>query len=46
MKSVLRIFFSARGSNPWVVLACLIVASLCEGVGLATLVPLLGAASG
>jgi ATP-binding cassette, subfamily C, bacterial len=46
VKSVLRIFFSARGSNPWVVLACLIVASLCEGVGLATLVPLLGAASG
>jgi ATP-binding cassette, subfamily C, bacterial len=46
VKSVLRIFFAARGSNPWVVLACLIVASLCEGVGLATLVPLLGAASG
>ena len=46
MRSVLRIFFSARGSNPWVVLACLIVASLCEGIGFATLVPLLGAASG
>jgi len=44
--SVLRIFFTARGSNPWVVLACLIVASLCEGLGFATLVPLLGAASG
>jgi ATP-binding cassette subfamily C protein len=46
VKSVLRIFFSARGSDPWAVLACLIVASLCEGVGLATLVPLLGAPSG
>ncbi len=46
VKSVLRIFFSARGTNPWVVLACLIVASLCEGIGFATLVPLLGAASG
>jgi ATP-binding cassette subfamily C protein len=44
--SVLRIFFTARGSNPWVVLACLIIASLCEGIGFATLVPLLGAASG
>jgi ATP-binding cassette, subfamily C, bacterial len=44
--SVLRIFFSARGTNPWVVLACLIIASLCEGIGFATLVPLLGAASG
>ena len=46
MKSVLRIFFSARGTNPWVVLVCLIIASLCEGIGFATLVPLLGAATG
>ena len=46
VKSVLRIFFSARGTNPWLVLACLIIASLCEGFGFATLVPLLGAASG
>jgi ATP-binding cassette, subfamily C, bacterial len=46
VKSVLRIFFSARGTNPWVVLVCLLVASLCEGFGVATLVPLLGAASG
>ncbi|MFL5332749.1 MAG: ABC transporter ATP-binding protein [Geminicoccaceae bacterium] len=46
MKSVLRIFFHARGTNPWVVLICLIVASLCEGFGVATLVPLLGAATG
>ena len=34
LKSVLRIFFNARGTNPWVVLTCLIVASLCEGFGL------------
>ena len=46
MKSVLRIFFHAPGANPWVVLACLVVASICEGVGLASLVPLLAAASG
>jgi ATP-binding cassette subfamily C protein len=44
--SILKIFFTARGANPWVVLACLILASLCEGVGLATLVPILGAATG
>ena len=44
MISVLRIFFTARGANPWVVLVCLVVASLCEGFGFATLVPLLGAA--
>ena len=46
LKSVLRIFFSARGANPWVVLCCLIAASLCEGFGFATLVPVLGAAAG
>ena len=46
MWSVLRIFFRARGTNPWVVLGCLIVASICEGIGLASLVPLLAAASG
>ncbi|MGD9507797.1 MAG: ABC transporter ATP-binding protein [Geminicoccaceae bacterium] len=46
MISVLRIFFTARGANPWVVLVCLVVASLCEGFGFATLVPLLGAATG
>jgi len=46
VKSVLRIFFHAPGANPWVVLACLVVASICEGVGLASLVPLLAAASG
>ncbi|MFZ1425278.1 MAG: ABC transporter ATP-binding protein [Geminicoccaceae bacterium] len=46
MKSVLRIFFSARGTNPWVVLGCLMIASICEGIGLASLVPLLAAASG
>lgn len=46
MKSILKIFFRARGANPWVVLACLIIASVCEGVGLATLVPILGAATG
>ena len=46
MLNILGIFFGARGTNPWVVLACLLIASLCEGVGLATLVPLLGAAAG
>jgi ATP-binding cassette subfamily C protein len=46
LSSVLRIFFSARGTNPWVVLVCLLIASVCEGIGIATLVPVLGAASG
>jgi ATP-binding cassette subfamily C protein len=46
MLNILRIFFATRSTNPWAVLACLLVASLCEGVGLATLVPLLAAATG
>jgi ATP-binding cassette subfamily C protein len=46
VKNIFRIFFGARGANPWVVLVCLLVASLCEGIGLATLVPVLGAATG
>lgn len=46
VKSILKIFFRARGANPWVVLACLILASVCQGIGLATLVPILGAATG
>src|SRR5688572_7252039 len=44
--SIIKTFFRARGANLWFVLACLVVASLCEGLGLATLVPILGAATG
>ena len=46
MKNILKIFFKARGTNPWVVLGCLILASISEGIGIATLVPILGAATG
>lgn len=41
MLGVLKIFFRAPGSNAWLVLACLIGASLAEGVGIASLLPLI-----
>ncbi|HET6468123.1 MAG TPA: ABC transporter ATP-binding protein [Geminicoccaceae bacterium] len=40
MKRLLDIFFKAEGANPWTVLACLVAASLAEGLGIATLLPL------
>jgi ATP-binding cassette subfamily C protein len=40
MKRLLAIYFTARGANPWTVLACLLGASLAEGLGIATLLPL------
>ena len=44
MIDVLRIFYQARGTNPWFVLGCLLLAGVSEGVGLATLLPLLSIA--
>ncbi len=44
MHGVLRIFYGAKGTNPWFVLGCLLAAGIAEGVGLATLLPLLSLA--
>src|SRR3546814_11880408 len=44
MISILRIFYGARGTKPWFVLGCLLLAGISEGVGLATLLPLLSLA--
>ncbi|WP_420347751.1 ABC transporter ATP-binding protein [Pelagibius sp.] len=44
MISVLRIFYGAKGTKPWLVLACLLLAAVAEGLGLATLLPLLSLA--
>ncbi|GAB4391319.1 MAG: ABC transporter ATP-binding protein [Kiloniellaceae bacterium] len=41
MIGILRIFYGARGTKPWLVLACLLLAGIAEGIGLATLLPLL-----
>lgn len=39
MKQVLRIFFGAEGTHPLLVLFCLLLAALCEAVGIGTLLP-------
>ena len=44
MIGVLRIFYGARGTRPWLVLTCLLLAGIAEGIGLATLLPLLSLA--
>ena len=39
MKQLLIIFFRAEGTKPWLVLACLVLASLSEVLGIGTLLP-------
>ena len=41
MRNIVQLFFRAEGINPWTVLVCLIAASVVEGLGFASLVPLL-----
>jgi ATP-binding cassette, subfamily C, bacterial len=41
VRNILRLFFNAEGINPWTVLLCLTVASVVEGIGFVSLVPLL-----
>ncbi|WP_299399145.1 ABC transporter ATP-binding protein [Pelagibius sp.] len=44
MIGILRIFYGAEGTKPWLVLACLLLAGIFEGIGLASLLPLLSLA--
>lgn len=46
MLSIIRSFFRIQVANPWVLVAGLVLASLAEGIGLAGLLPLFGAAMG
>ncbi len=46
MLGIVRIFFSAEGTRPWMVLGCLLLASFAEGLGVATILPLLTVAAG
>jgi len=46
MDSVFNIFFKAHGTQPRRVLSCLILAGLFEGIGIASLLPLLSLATG
>ena len=41
MRNIIHLFFRAEGINPWTVLVCLVAASVVEGLGFASLVPLL-----
>ena len=46
MAKLFRLFFRFKGANPWLVIGCLVVASLAQGVGMASLVPLVSLVSG
>src|SRR3954447_9673962 len=41
MGRTLAIFFRAPGPSPWTVIVCLLFASVAEGIGLASLLPLI-----
>jgi ATP-binding cassette subfamily C protein len=45
MRRLLRLFFTAEGLNPWLVILCLLASSVVESLGLASLVPLLSLAT-
>lgn len=46
MKRLLIIFFRAEGTRPWLVLACLLLASFSEALGIGTLLPAANAVLG
>ncbi len=46
MVGILKIFLSSPGPSKWLVLLCVIVASVAEGMGLALLLPLMSSAAG
>jgi ATP-binding cassette subfamily C protein len=41
VRNILSLFLNTEGINPWTVLICLVLASVVEGLGFVTLVPLL-----
>jgi ATP-binding cassette subfamily C protein len=41
LRNIVRLFFKAENTSPWTVLGCLLLASLVESIGFASLVPLL-----
>ncbi len=45
MRNLWRIFFKAEGASPWVTVFCLLGCNLAEGIGLASLLPLLAVAT-
>lgn len=45
MRKLLEIFFTAPGTRPWLLILALLAATLAEGLGFATLMPLIGVAA-
>lgn len=45
MTNLFEIFFRAQGTRPWLVIGALLAATLAEGVGFATLLPLISVAT-
>lgn len=45
MRKVWKLFFRTEGASPWSTLLCLVSANLSEGIGIATLLPLLAIAT-
>jgi ATP-binding cassette subfamily C protein len=41
MRQIFKIFFTAEGTNPWLVLACLLLGGFAEAIGIGTMLPLL-----
>lgn len=41
MIRLVKVFFSFQGANPWMVVLCLLFASIAQGFGIASLVPLI-----
>jgi ATP-binding cassette subfamily C protein len=46
VQTLFKLFFDAKRSTSWVVIACLLVASAVEGIGITSVVPLLTLATG
>ncbi|HMB77440.1 MAG TPA: ABC transporter transmembrane domain-containing protein, partial [Kiloniellaceae bacterium] len=45
MIGIMRIFFGAKVGNPWLILSCLVLAGFLEGLGVASLLPVLSLAT-
>ena len=46
MMKILKLFFTNREANPYIVVSCLLLASLAETVGIGTLLPVIAMAAG
>lgn len=45
MIGLFRVFFGYKGANPWLIIVALVLASLAQGLGIATMVPIISLVS-